>query len=104
MNIDPSIDTSIRTLDIIDLATSTKNIYKTVVLIGKRASQISVAMKKELNEKLSEFANSNDNLEEVSDNREQAEVAKKYELYPKPTLIAIHEFLNNKLKYYDPSE
>jgi DNA-directed RNA polymerase subunit K/omega len=104
MYIDPNIDTSIKSLDIIDLAANTKNIYKTVVLIAKRSTQIAQAMKRELNDKLSEFATSNDNLEEISENKEQAEIAKKYELYPKPTLIAIHEFLNGKLKFYEPEE
>ncbi|MDL2239944.1 hypothetical protein LJC73_07070, partial [Bacteroidales bacterium OttesenSCG-928-L14] len=38
------------------------------------------------------------------ENREQIELAKFYEQLPKPTLIAIYEFLNEKLSAYYPEE
>jgi len=59
-------------------------------------------MKEELNKKISEFASSSDNLEEVFENREQIEVAKFYERLPKPTLIAIQEFLSNEIYFRNP--
>ena len=59
-------------------------------------------MKEELNKKIEEFATNNDSLEEVFENREQIEIAKFYERLPKPTLIAIHEFLNNEIYFRNP--
>jgi hypothetical protein len=60
-------------------------------------------MKEELNEKLSEFASMTDNLEEVFENREQIEISKHYEKLPKPTLIAVQEFLDGKIYYRNPA-
>jgi hypothetical protein len=60
-------------------------------------------MKEELNSKLSEFNSSTDNLEEVFENREQIEISKYYERLPKPTLIAIQEYTENKIYYRNPS-
>jgi DNA-directed RNA polymerase subunit K/omega len=80
----------------------TGNIYETVVVLSKRANQIAQDLKQELDKKISEFASSNDNLEEVFENREQIEVAKYYERLPKPTLLAIHEFMNNRIYIRNP--
>jgi len=80
----------------------TDNIYETVSILSKRANQISSEMKAELNRKIEEFATTNDNLEEIFENREQIEIAKFYERLPKPTLIAIHEFMNGKIYFRDP--
>ena len=80
----------------------TGNIYETTAILSKRANQISIEMKEELNKKISEFASSSDNLEEVFENREQIEVAKFYERLPKPTLIAIQEFLSNEIYFRNP--
>ena len=66
-----------RDLDL--LTTKTNNIYKTVVVIGKRSRQISSSIKEELNSKLAEFASTVDNLEEIFENREQIEISKFYE-------------------------
>ena len=56
----------------------------------------------ELDQKTAEFASTNDNLEEVFENREQIEIAKFYEKLPKPTLIAVHEFLNEQIYIRNP--
>ena len=56
-------------------------------------------MKSDLEKKLQEFATLNDNLEEISENREQIEISKYYEKLPKPTLIATQEYLEDKLAY-----
>jgi hypothetical protein len=80
------------------------NIYKSVAVLSKRANQIGLEMKEELNRKIAEFATTTDNLEEVFENREQIEIAKFYEHLPKPTLIAIHEFLNEQIYFRDPHE
>lgn len=89
------------TRDMIAMADQTGNVYETVCIIGKRANQISLDLKKELEKKLQEFA-STDNNEEVSENREQIEVSKFYEKLPKPTLIATQEYLEHKLYFSNP--
>jgi len=82
----------------------TGNLYESVVIIGKRANQISVQLKEELNAKLEEFASETDNLEEVFENREQIEISKFYESLPKATLLATEEFLQDKVYYRNPEE
>ena len=82
----------------------TGNIYETVAILTKRANQIAAEMKEELNKKIEEFATNNDSLEEVFENREQIEIAKFYERLPKPTLIAIHEFLNDEIYFRNPNK
>ena len=99
----PAIPNSTITRDVRLLDAKTDNIYESLVIISKRANQIASNMKEELHSKLSEFASSNDNLEEVFENREQIEISKHYERMPKPTLIAIDEFLNDKIYYRNPS-
>ncbi|MCE1167663.1 MAG: DNA-directed RNA polymerase subunit omega [Sphingobacteriia bacterium] len=82
----------------------TGNIYESVSILSKRANQIAQELKDELDEKISEFSSPADNLEEVYENREQIEIAKFYEQLPKPTLLAIHEFLNNQIYYRNPAK
>ena len=90
---------SIVTRDIDKIAAPTGNLYESVVVISKRARQISTNLKEELNSKLAEFATTVDNLEEVFENREQIEISKYYERLPKPTSSAIEEFLEGKVMY-----
>ena len=87
------------TRNIEDFTTGTGNVYETVSVLSKRANQISLEMKEELNQKISEFATTTDNLEEVFENREQIEIAKYYEHLPKPSLISIHEYLNDDIYF-----
>ncbi|MBE7177900.1 MAG: DNA-directed RNA polymerase subunit omega [Mucilaginibacter polytrichastri] len=90
------------TRDVRELDRETNNIYESIVIMSKRANQIAANIKEELHNKLSEFATSNDNLEEVFENREQIEISKHYERMPKPTLIAVGEFLEDKVYYRNP--
>jgi DNA-directed RNA polymerase subunit K/omega len=92
------------TLNLSDMHRPTGNVYETVVILSKRANQISVEMKEELDRKLSEFAIPSDNLEEVFENREQIEVAKFYEQLPKPTLISVNELLRNRIYFRNPAK
>ena len=82
----------------------TENIYETVIVVARRANQIGVEMKQELNKKLEEFASYTDNLEEVFENREQIEISKFYERLPKPTLIALQEFEESKVFFKNPDK
>ena len=80
----------------------TDNIYEAISIIAKRATQINTDLKKELIEKLDEFATYNDSLEEVFENKEQIEVSKFYEKLPKPTAIAVEEWLENRVYHRTP--
>lgn len=100
----PVIPNSTVTRDVRELDKTTDNIYESIVIISKRANQIANNLKEELHGKLAEFASSNDNLEEVFENREQIEISKYYERMPKPSLIAVDEFLHNKVYYRNPSK
>ncbi len=88
---------SIVTRDVDKMADKSGNIYKSVNIIAKRAAQISIRTKEELNSKLAEFASTVDNLEEIFENREQIEISKFYERMPKPTVLAIEEFMNDEI-------
>ena len=77
----------------------TSNIYQTVMVASKRANQISVEMKLELNRKLEEFASYTDNLEEVFENPEQIEISKFFERLPKPSLISLQELSDDQIYY-----
>ena len=90
---------SIITRDVDKIAAQTGNVYESVVVISKRARQIAINIKEELNNKLAEFATTVDNLEEVFENREQIEISKFYERLPKPTTTALDEFMDNKIMY-----
>ncbi|HOW30200.1 MAG TPA: DNA-directed RNA polymerase subunit omega [Bacteroidales bacterium] len=98
------IDTSTVTRNMSDLNAPTENIYETVAILAKRANQIGLEIKEELDNKIDEFATPTDNLEEVFENREQIELAKFYEHLPKPTLIATHEMLNDQIYFRNPSK
>lgn len=90
------------TRNLADLNKDTGNIYETVAIVSKRANQISAELKEELNRKLEEFASYTDNLEEVFENREQIEISRFYERLPKPTLIAMQEYLDEQVYYRRP--
>jgi len=87
------------TRDLNDMAGGTENIYETVVIASKRANQISVEMKHELNRKLEEFASYTDNLEEVFENPEQIEISKFFERLPKPSLISLQELGEDQIYF-----
>jgi DNA-directed RNA polymerase subunit K/omega len=95
-------ESTAETQDVVKFERDTNNIYESIAILAKRANQIGVDLKEELNEKISEFQTHGDTLEEVFENREQIEVARHYEKLPKPTLIAIHEFLHDKVYYRNP--
>lgn len=92
------------TMDLNHLEMEVGNIYETTMIIAKRANQISVEIKEELSRKLEEFASYTDNLEEVFENREQIEISKYYERMPKPTGIALQEYVDKKVYYRNPSK
>ncbi len=104
MNHNLNVPQSTISRDMRKIDEKTGNIYESLVVIAKRANQISSALKEELNSKLSEFASDSDNLEEVFENREQIEISTYYEKLPKPTLQATEEFLAGKVYHRNPAK
>lgn len=82
----------------------TGNIYEAISIISKRANQINSEIKKELLEKLDEFATYNDSLDEVFENKEQIEVSKFYEKLPKPHSLAVQEWIEDKIYFRDTAK
>ncbi|QBZ98408.1 DNA-directed RNA polymerase subunit omega [Flavobacterium sangjuense] len=82
----------------------TGNVYEAITIMAKRANQINSEIKKELTEKLEEFATYNDSLEEIFENKEQIEVSKYYEKLPKPHALAVQEWLDDKIYYRDTTK
>lgn len=92
------------TRDTREISEPTGNLYEAVAVISKRANQIASATKEELVAKLEEFASEHDNLEEIFENREQIEISKYYESLPKATILAIEEFLSDKVYHRNPAK
>lgn len=93
---------SIVTRDIDPFEDHADNVYEAIAIIGKRSNQVSTALKQELDQKLQEFASVTDSLEEIFENREQIEISKMYERMPKPSALAMEEFLNGKIYHRNP--
>lgn len=92
------------TRNLVDFEKGTDNVYESLAIIAKRANHISQDIREELHNKLSEFGGSTDTLDEVFENREQIEISKFYERLPKPTLIALSEFLEDKIYFRNPAK
>lgn len=89
------------TRDINEFTDKLDNIFKAVSIMAKRASQVNENMKEELMEKLKEFEISQEQLDEVFENKEQIAVSKFYEGLPKPWAIAMQELLDDALYMRD---
>ncbi len=87
-----------------NIASKAENIYEAITIIGKRAEQISLQIKQELNQKLDDFAAHQESLDEVFENREQIEVSKFYERLPKPQAFAIEEWEENEIYWRNVEE
>ena len=93
-----------KTYDRNEMEGNVENIYEALSIIAKRSIQINLDIKKELHEKLDEFATHNDSLEEIFENKEQIEVSRFYERLPKPHAMAIEEWLNKNIYHRQTDE
>ncbi len=93
-----------KTYDRNEMEGNVENIYEALSIIAKRSTQINLDIKKELHEKLDEFATHNDSLEEIFENKEQIEVSRFYERLPKPHAMAIEEWLNKNIYHRQTDE
>ena len=94
-----STSNNIETRDVQELKSKTGNLYESISIVGRRASQINISLKEELHNKLEEFASHTDSLEEIHENKEQIEISRAYERMPNPALLATQEFLEGKIYY-----
>ena len=78
------------------------NIYKSLSIIEQRARYLNDQIKQELNKKLEEFATVTETIEEITENKEQIEIAKFYERLPNPVVIATSEYLEGQLVVKTP--
>lgn len=92
------------TRNVYDLSKGTENIYESVAMLSKRANQIAAEDKKELHDKIDEFALQMDSMDEMFENREQIEIVRHDEQSPKPSLVATQEYLDDDLYYRNPAK
>lgn len=97
-------DKSFFPLDTLAFSEKTGNIYKSITVAGMRANQLTLDLKDELGRKLAEFAPAFDNLEEVTENKEQIEISRHYERKPKTTQVALEQFMEDEVSYRDPHD
>lgn len=96
------LNTQLSVKDFTALCKSTDNIYEAVAIISRRARQIAVRVKEELDNKFTELI-----PEELSDQAEEAievssdkaRISEMDERKPKPAKLATEEFLADKLMY-----
>lgn len=92
-------DKTTRTHNTNKIDAPTENIYEALTIIAKRAEQINDDTREELHAKLQEFASSTESLEEIFENKEQIEVSRFYESLPKPTALAMQEWLDENIYF-----
>ena len=92
-----AVNPLVETRDVIALKNKTGNLYESIVVIAKRANQISVNMKEELHRKLEESSSHADSLEEIHENKEQIEISRIYERMANPGLQSLTEFVDDKI-------
>ncbi len=94
-----SVNPLVETKDVIMMKNKTGNLYESIAVISRRASQIAVTMKEDLHKKLDEFSSHTDSLEEIHENKEQIEISRIYERMANPALQATTEFFDDKIYY-----
>ena len=99
-----NLDPNVTARDVVALAGETGNIYEALCIVTKRAKQLSVDLKHELNQKLQEFSSTTDAIEEIQENKEQIEISKFYERLPNPSVIALDEYQKSEIHYRYPAE
>ena len=93
------LEANIQARSIPEFIGESTNVYEAINIISKRATQVSVDLKRELTSKLEEFAVNSDTIEEIHENKEQIEISKFYERLPNPVLIAANEYMNDEIAF-----
>ena len=83
---------------------TTGNLYEAIAIMSKRATQLGEEVRVEIQDKLQEFYTPGEVLEEVFENKEQIEISKFYESLPKPTGMALQEWLDGETYFRRPED
>jgi DNA-directed RNA polymerase subunit K/omega len=89
----------VETKSLISIKAKTGNLYESIAIASRRANQINISIREELHNKLEEFASHADSLEEIHENKEQIEVSRTYEKIPNAAILALYEFMDDKIYY-----
>lgn len=93
------INPNVSAQNIKEFIADTGNVYESLAIISKRARQVANDVKRELHQKLEEFAVTTDTIEEVHENKEQIEISKFYERLPNPAIIATNEYFSEEIQH-----
>jgi DNA-directed RNA polymerase subunit K/omega len=93
----------IQPLDFVEMSQKVGNLYKMMIILSKRAKQISQEMAEEIKQHLEYFNQISpyDSEREGHRNPEREKVFKEYEKRLKPTLQAIEEHIRGHLAYIE---
>ena len=94
---------SINSIEVNKLRNVTGNIYKSLVITGKRARQIAANEKMELDEKLKYFEGF-DEEDDFQFNEEQERISKEFEKKLHPTKRALNEILDDQVYFRSTEE
>lgn len=94
----------IKTIDVDALTNQVGNLYEAVVILSKRARQVAVNTKAELDDKLSYFEGFENELDDARMSEEQYRISLDYETRPKPEEVAITEMFDREIYYRRPGE
>lgn len=87
-------------IDQSEISVKTGNIYEAISIISKRANQISLDIKAEIDHKVQEFTPQRyDLLSEETENPERIALSRHYERKKKPCSMAISDWLDGEIGY-----
>jgi hypothetical protein len=95
---------AIKTVDMDMLAAATGNIYESISILSKRARQVAMHTKAELDEKLAYFEGFEQELEDPRFQEEQARISLEYEVRPEATEVSINQFFEGEIYHRDAAE
>lgn len=95
---------ALKTLDMDALASQSDSIYEAVVILSKRARQVSSKVKAELDEKLAYYEGFATEMENLRMQEEQTKISLDYETRPKPTEAAVEEMYRHEIYFRNPNE
>ncbi|MCE7933808.1 MAG: DNA-directed RNA polymerase subunit omega [Chlorobi bacterium CHB2] len=88
----------IRPVDLKQATGEAGSIYEAIVIMSRRARQINDELRDNLQARIAEVANPNDDDTETV-NPDQLEAAREFDHIPKPTFLALDEMLDGDLEY-----
>ena len=94
----------LRSLDLDQLTQQTSSIFESVVILSKRARQVSARQKAELDDRLAYFEGFGSDVENIRMQEEQARVSVDYEVRSKPTEVAVDEMLGGEIYHRNPGD